>query len=158
MKKDFFDYIIELMRENKDIYFISCGLGWPRTNDLAEKYPDWFIQTEAAEQTACDIAVGLSYEGKIPVIYTITPFYYRAFETLRTYFNHEKLHVCMIGAGRDSDYSSADGFSHEAGDITEILGTLKNIKQYYPYSVEEMQRFMNKMVENNEPSFISIPK
>src|SRR5260221_9933958 len=103
MKRNFFDYIIEVMTDNPDIWFISAGLGWPRTDELSDKYPDRFIQTEASEQTACDIAVGLAYEGKIPFIYTITPFYLRAFETLRTYFNHEKLHVCLVGAGRNDD-------------------------------------------------------
>ncbi len=34
MTKEFFDYIIELMRKNKKIYFISIGLGLPRINEL----------------------------------------------------------------------------------------------------------------------------
>ena len=157
MKRDFFDYIIQLMSENKDIYFISCGLGWPRTEEL-KKFKDRFIQAEAAEQTALDIAVGLSYEHKIPFVYTITPFLLRGFETIRIYINHEKLNVKMVGAGRDDDYSKMDGFSHEAGDIMDHLGMLENILQYYPETVKEMQENIDEMIKNKEACFISIPK
>ena len=73
MKKEFFDYIIPLMQKNKEIYFISCGLGWPRTDEL-KQFGDRYIQTEASEQTALDIAVGLAYAGKMVFVYTITPF------------------------------------------------------------------------------------
>lgn len=158
MKKNFFDYIIKLMKKNTDIIFISVGLGWPRTEELQDTFPDRFIQTEASEQTALDIAVGLAYAGKTPFIYTITPFLLRGFETLRTYVDHEKLHVCLVGAGRNQEYSEVDGFSHEAGDIPVILNTLPNIHQYFPQTVEEMQRNIDTMIKLTEPSFISIPK
>src|SRR3990167_188514 len=132
MKKDFFDILFKAMVKNKDIYIIFIDLGWPRVDEFIKAYPDRALTTGASEQTALDIAVGLAYEGKIPFVYTITPFLYRGFETIRTYINHEKLHVIMIGAGRDTDYSKHDGHSHDAQDISEILGTQKNIVQHYP--------------------------
>lgn len=158
MKKQFFDYLFEVMKTNPDVYIIFTGLGWPRVDDFLNTYPDRAINTEAAEQTALDIAVGLAYSGKIPFVYTITPFYLRGFETIRTYINHEKLHVCMVGAGRDDDYSKVDGFSHEAGDIGYILKTMQNIRQYYPNVENEMKQCVNWMIETNEPSFLSVTK
>lgn len=158
MKRDFFDYLIKIMAGNKNIVFVSAGLGWPRTDEIRDKYPDRYIQTEAAEQTALDICVGLAYAGKIPIVYTITPFYLRAFETIRTYINHEKLHVIMIGAGRDDDYSKHDGFSHEAGDISMILASLRNITQSFPDSVEDMQTMVDAAIDRERPTFISVPK
>lgn len=158
MKKDFFDYLVRIMPNNPDIYFISAGLGWPRTDELKEKFPNRYIQTEASEQTALDIAVGLAYAGKTPITYTITPFYLRAFETIRTYINHENLNVKMIGAGRDDDYSKHDGFSHDAGDIVEILNTQRNIVQFFPRKVEDMQHDMDRMIKYQGPMFLSIKK
>ncbi len=159
MKKDFFDYLINtILPSNPNIYFISIGLGWPRTDEIAKKFPKQYIQTEASEQTALDIAVGLAYAGKLPITYTITPFYLRAFETIRTYINHENLHVIMIGAGRNDDYSKHDGFSHEAGDIPEILLTMKNIDKWYPNSVKEMHTDIDLGIQLKQPCFISIPK
>lgn len=157
MKKDFWDYTLKVMEKNLDVYMISMGLGWPRTDELSTKYPQRFIQTEASEQTALDIAVGLAYSGKIPITYTITPFYYRAFETIRTYINKEKLHLIMIGAGRDEDYSKHDGYSHDAKDIKKILNTQENIWQYYPNSKEELIENLDEaIVCSDSPSFISI--
>jgi transketolase C-terminal domain/subunit len=158
MKKLFFDYIITVMQANPDVYFISAGLGWPRTDDLKKKFPKRFIQTEAAEQTACDIAVGLAYSEKIPFVYTITPFLLRAFETLRTYVDHEYLHVCLVGAGRNNDYSKHDGFSHEAEDIPYILAPLRSIIQYFPQNEKQMQTMIDKIIAKDGPAFISIPK
>lgn len=158
MKKDFFDYLVKIMADNKDIVFVSAGLGWPRTDEIRDKYPDQYVQTEAAEQTALDICVGLAYAGKIPIVYTITPFYLRAFETIRTYINHENLHVIMIGAGRDDDYSKHDGFSHDAGDIYYWMDGFSSVGRCYPDSVMEMQGNIDAALKSKNPYFISIPK
>ncbi len=158
MKKDFWDYMLKVMDENPDVYIISAGLGWPRTDEFAKKYKERFIQTEASEQTAADICVGLSYSGKIPVMYTITPFYLRCWETIRTYINHEKLKVIMIGAGRNDDYSKHDGFSHEAGDISEHMDLMKNIKQFYPNTKPELEYAINDAIGGKNPTFISVRK
>ena len=114
MKKDFWDIMRKIMYENPDVYIISAGLGWPRTDELSTLYPQRFIQTEASEQTALDIAVGLSYSDKIPVVYTISSFYWRCAETIRTYLDHENLHCILIGAGVKEEYGEHDGFSHSA--------------------------------------------
>lgn len=158
MKRDFFDYLIVLMEKNKDIYFVSAGLGYPRTDEIKEKFPERYIQCEASEQTASDICVGLAYSGKIPVMYTITPFYYRCFETIRTYFNHENLHVIMIGAGRDDDYSKHDGYSHDAKDIYSVLRTQRNIHQLYPKNADNLKSNMDMALTLKQPVFISVPR
>ena len=158
MKKEFFDIIIKLMETNKDIYFLSVGLGWPRTDEIEKKFPNRFIQCEASEQTALDIAVGLAYEGKIPFVYTITPFLYRGFETIRTYISYENLPVKMVGAGRDDDYSKHDGYSHDAKDIKKVMGLFSNIECFYPETNEELLNTVEKMIGNNKPSFISLKR
>jgi transketolase len=157
MKKQFFDFMLRVMR-NKDIYMIFIGLGWPRMDELKRKYPDRVINTEASEQTALDIAVGLAYQGKTPFVYTITPFYLRGFETIRTYINHENMNVKLVGVGRDDEYSKSDGFSHDATDIGAILKTQDKIFQYYPDTVKEMQYYIKDMLKHKGPDFISIPR
>lgn len=158
MKKDFFDYLISIMAQQQDIYFISAGLGYPRTNELKKLYPDRYIQTEASEQTALDVCVGLAYEKKIPIVYTITPFLFRAFETIRTYINHERLHVIMVGAGRNDDYSKHDGYSHDATDIELILSTQKNIDLYFPKDREELEKAIDLALVVVKPHFISVTR
>ena len=156
MKKDFFDLMLKVMDDNPDVYLIFVGLGYPRVEEFLKKYPKRAINTEASEQTALDIAVGLAYENKIPFTYTISPFYLRAFETIRTYINHENLQVILVGAGRDDDYSKDDGFSHDAADISEILGTQKNISQYYPEDFKQLEIALAESLVVRKPHFISL--
>lgn len=156
MKRDFFDLMYELM-EHKDIYLIFVGLGYPRYDEFKKKFKDRAINTEASEQTALDIAVGLAYSNKIPFVYTITPFFLRGWETIRTYIAYENLNVKLIGAGRYQDYSLHDGFSHDA---TDIYGHMKllGISQYYPNDKKELEDNLKKVILNKCPEFISVRK
>lgn len=156
MRKYYFDLILELMEKNKDIYFISAGLGWPRTDELQARFPDRFTQGEASEQTCLDMAVGLAKSGKIPFVYTITPFYWRAAETIRTYIAHENYHVIMCGAGRDDDYKE-DGFTHDGTDIKGLMDLL-NIKCHFPGEKEELPELLNTLINNKQPHFLSLKR
>jgi transketolase len=157
MKKDFFDLMYKLMEKNENIYLLFVGLGYPRYDEFKLFFPDRVINTEASEQTALDIAVGLAYAGKMPFVYTITPFLLRGFETIRTYINHEKLNVKLIGAGRDLDYGH-DGFSHTAEDLPKILSTLENLCQYYPKDKKQLTNDLNMSVIDPFPVFISLKR
>ena len=158
MKKEYFDLMLSVMARNPDVYLIFVGLGYPRYDEFKSRFGDRAINTEASEQTAMDIAVGLAYENKIPFVYTITPFYYRAWETLRTYIDYEKLNVKMVGAGRDDDYSKHDGYSHYAGDINYFMNGLTNIYQLYPRTIEQLKADIDIMLKSNDPYFLSIRK
>jgi transketolase C-terminal domain/subunit len=146
------------MQTNKDIYIIFCGLGWPRVDEFLKAYPGRALNGEASEQMCLDMAVGLAYEGKIPFVYTISPFLYRGWETLRTYYDHENLFVIVIAAGRNEEYSQHDGFSHSASDIPTMFNTLKNFHQYYPDNKNELEEAINKTVLEKKPALINIHK
>ena len=103
-----------------------------------------------------DIAVGLALEGKKPFVYSITPFLiYRPYETIRTYINHEKIPVRMIGSGRDKDYKH-DGISHWSQDVRKILYPLTNIRQDYPINKEEIPKLVTSYVKDDVPTFLSL--
>lgn len=156
MKKQFFDIMLKLMEENKDIYLIFVGLGYPRFEEFKQKFPDRAINTEAAEATALDISVGLSYSGKIPVVYTITPFYWRAAETIRVYFNHERLSCVLIGAGVNEEYGIEDGFSHSATDIGQLFDLFENFEQRYPDNEAMLKDAIIEAIKSKSPTFINI--
>lgn len=148
--------LYDQMVKNDKIFLLVGDLGYGVFDKHFKDFPTRCINTGAAEQALMDIAVGLAYDGKIPFVYSITPFLiYRPFETIRTYIDHEKLNVKLVGAGRDTDYH-VDGFSHDASDVKEILGTLKNITQYYPETKEEVPDIVEHMLSTELPSFISL--
>ena len=146
------------MGKNEDIYLIFVGLGYPRYDELKKKFDKRAINTEASEQTALDIAVGLAYSGKIPFVYTITPFLLRGWETIRTYLNHENLHCVLMGAGVNDEYSLHDGFSHNAKDIKKHFDLMENFVQHYPNIKTELESAIIEAINNKKPNFINIHK
>jgi transketolase len=149
--------MLTIMRENKDVFFIMCGLGYPRVDEFLQEFPDRAFNFEASEQSALDACVGLAYAGKIPVIYSITPFLlYRGFETIRTYINHEKLPVILVGAGRDDDYSKHDGFSHYAGDDKQFMEHFSSICSRWPKDTHHMKTAFLHALNMKEPTYINL--
>lgn len=157
MRRTFADALLIEAKKNPKIVLLTGDLGYGMWDQFRNELPEQFINTGAAEQALLDISCGLALEGMIPFVYTITPFYLRAFETLRTYINHENIVVHMVGSGRDKDYAH-DGFSHDASDIREFLDPLKNIQQFYPETKESIPELVAKLIESKNPTFISLKR
>lgn len=155
MRGYFAYYLYEKMEQDCNIFVVTADLGYGMFNSISADFKDRFINVGAAEQTGLDVATGLALSGKTVFFYTITPFLLRGFETIRTYIDHENIPVIMIGSGRDEDYAH-DGFSHHANDINIILNSFDNIKQYYPEVKEEIPNLLDKVLQNKQPTFISL--
>jgi transketolase len=146
------------MKKNKNIWLLVGDLGYKVFDKQFRDFPERTINVGASEQAMLDIAVGLALEGKIAIAYSITPFLiYRAFETIRTYIDHEKIPVKLIGSGQKDDYKH-DGFSHDATDIPDFMKQFKNIKSYYPKKKEEIPALVKKMIAGNHPYFINLSR
>lgn len=144
------------MKVNRAIMLVCIDLGFGVFDRHFTDMPKQCVNTSAAEQAALDMSVGLALSGKIPFVYSITPFLlYRPFETLRTYINHENIPVKLIGAGRDFDYAH-DGMSHHAHDAKIILQTLPNIKTLWPKTKEEIPHMVEEMIGDTSPYFLSL--
>ena len=156
MKRDFFDYMVEVMRNNPNVYIIFIDLGFPRVDEFLTEFRGRAFTVGASEQTACDMAVGFALSGKIPVLYTIASFYWRGAETIRTYFNVENLPCILVGAGVKEEYGHEDGPSHSATDMPELFNIFKNFKQHYPDTKEELITAIDDAISNGKPNFVNI--
>lgn len=157
--RGFFAYELhKQMKENKDIWLVTGDLGYGMFDRIKTDYPRRFINTGAAEQAMLGIVIGLALEGKIPFVYSITPFLiYRPFETIRNYIDHERIPVRLVGSGRDKDYSK-DGFSHWATENKKVMGIFKNINSVWPESKEEIPELVKKMIQENIPWYINLKR
>ncbi|OFW53980.1 MAG: hypothetical protein A2163_07870 [Actinobacteria bacterium RBG_13_35_12] len=156
MRKTFFQEFYQLMKNNSDIYALTGDLGYGGFDKIRDEFPHRFFNIGAAEQTLIGIAIGLALKGKIPFVYSITPFLlWRPAETIRLYLNHEKIAVHLIGSGRDKDYS-IDGISHDSSDVRELLKSWPNIKQYWPEEAIEIPAILEEMVKEGKPTFLSL--
>lgn len=171
MRRTFAAELYKQMTQNEDIWLVTGDLGYGMWDKIKDDFPDRFLNTGAAEHAMMDIAVGLALSGKIPFVYSITPFLlYRPFEVLRTYINHEKIPVKLVGSGRDKDYAH-DGISHWAEDAKKLftphnshvtresqVGILNNIHHLWPEDKEDIPQAVQMMVETNKPMFISLKR
>ena len=121
-----------------------------------DTFPDRFTNVGSAEQLMIGTAVGLSYEGFIPICYSITPFLLcRPFEFIRNYVDNEVTPVSCFGSGRDKDYDH-DGFTHWANDAKKICSCFSNIKYYE--SDELTEALLEEVIYDDKPCFMSLKR
>lgn len=158
MRREFKEELYQHMLKDDRIIVVTGDLGYGMFDKIREDFPDRFINTGAAEQSMMGIAVGLALQGKIPVVYSITPFLlYRPFETIRTYINHESIPVIMIGGGRNKDYEH-DGISHDASDDKIFMQHFKNIESRWPDRVEDMKSIVKEAITSEKPYYINLTR
>ena len=156
MRNTFANLVFEEMKENENIYVIVGDVGYGVFDEIKESYPERFINPGAAEQLMVGMATGLAMEGKIPIIYSITPFIlYRPFEFLRNLVNKETIPVKIVGSGRDDDYGAL-GFSHYATDDEIVLSSLQNIKIFKPENPEDIN--IKEFLYNETPSYLNLKR
>lgn len=158
MRRQFTDLLFKAMSTNNDIYLITGDLGYGLFDKIRETYPERFYNVGSSEMIAMGIAIGLAMEGKIPYVYSITPFVlYRPFEMIRNYVDHERIPVNIIGGGRNEDYGYL-GFSHWATDDKRIMDSFDNIKVYHPETTDELTDCFELSVTGKVPTYINLKK
>jgi transketolase len=156
MRKEFALLLHTEMSQNENIILLTGDLGYGLWDKIKIDYPDRFFNTLSSEQLMMGLASGLAMDGKIPIVYSITPFaIYRPFEFIRNYLHHEQIPVKILGGGRDKDYGYL-GFSHWAEEDMDVLSVLNNIKLYKPkeFTIDIFKEFLY----NNYPSYLNLSK
>ena len=158
MRRCFVDILHSKMSENENIWVVTADLGYKMWDEIKRDFNDRFINVGAAEQVLAGVGTGLALEGKIPFVYSITPFLlYRAFETIRNYINHEKIPVKLVSSGRDREYVH-DGFSHWAEEDRDVMKIFSNINSRWPQTNEDLPGLIDEMIKNNAPYYLNLKK
>ena len=158
VRKAFIPLLFEEMGKNEDIVIVTGDLGYKQFDQFRIIYQDRFINVGAAEQLLMGVGIGLALEGKIPILYSMTPFLlYRPFEFIRNYVDKENIPVKLCGSGRDKDYDWL-GWSHWATDDKEHLSGFKNLKKYWPNDKEDMEAKFQELVYNNKPCYLNMSR
>lgn len=158
MRRTFADEVYKLMKKDDDIFVLTGDLGYGVWDMVKSEFPERYINTGAAEQSMMDIAVGLALSGKTPIVYSITPFLlWRPAETIRTYINHERIKVILVGSGRGEDYKH-DGYSHNASDDMDLMKCFPNIDSRHPDSKQEVLKIVKSIKKIDKPMYINLRK
>jgi len=158
MRKQFVEILYKEMQNNPNIYLLTGDLGYGLWDKIRDEFPDRFYNVGSSEMAMMGMAIGLAMEGKVPFVYSITPFaIYRPFEMIRNYLDHENISVNIIGGGRDKDYGYL-GFSHWAEDDREIMKCFKNVNTHHPETLEELNSIFISMIQNKKPTYLNLKK
>jgi transketolase len=154
MRRVFADKLYGMMAVDDRIVFITADMGYGFADRIRDDFSTRFYNVGAAEQVMMDMAVGMALEGKIPVVYSITPFLlYRTWESIRNYLNHEDIHVVMVGSGRGKDYQDG-GFSHDASDHG-MLKVFENVEFIAP---DTKDFDLNPIIYSHHPVYLNLKR
>jgi transketolase len=158
MRKEFAQLLHAEMIINPDIFLITGDLGYGLWDRIRDDYPERFYNVGSSEMVMMGTAIGLAMEGKIPYVYSITPFaIYRPFEMIRNYLDNENIPVNIIGGGRDKDYGYL-GFSHWSHDDKEIMGVFHNIVSSWPENDDELLDDFQFSLTKKSPTYINLKR
>jgi transketolase len=150
-----FELYNQMTRDDR-IWVLTGDLGYKMLDRIWSGFPDRFVNCGAAEQAMMGIAVGLAQEGKIPFVYSITPFLlFRPFETIRNYIHHERAAVRLVGSGTAHDYAH-DGYSHWPEEEHEIMKVLSNIESHWPQDKSEIPGLLERLVNENKSWYLNL--
>lgn len=158
MRREFAKLLLNEMQSNPDIYLVTGDLGYGLWDEIKDTFPNRFYNVGSSEMTMMGMAIGLAMEGKIPFVYSITPFaIYRPFEMIRNYVNHENIPVRILGGGRNEDYGYL-GFSHWASEDISVMNLFENITSFKPNTTEELESSFKFSIQNNTPTYINLKR
>jgi len=158
MRKDLAKLLLNEMKSNPSIYLITGDLGYGLWDEIRDIFPDRFFNVGSSEMAMMGMAIGLAMDGKMPFVYSITPFaIYRPFEMIRNYINHENIPVKILGGGRDKEYGYL-GFSHWANEDIAALNVFENLKLFKPHTQDELENAFNFATNNALPVYINLKK
>jgi transketolase len=158
MRKDFAELLFQEMAINKDIYLITGDLGYGLWDKIKDTYPDRFYNVGSSEMAMMGMGVGLAMEGKIPYVYSITPFaIYRPFEMIRNYLDHEKISVNIVGGGRNKDYGYL-GFSHWSEDDVKFMTQFRSVKSFWPHTQLDLEEAFRYTLTKERATYINLKR
>lgn len=158
MRKTLAQLLYTEMATNPDICLITGDLGYGLWDKIRDDYSNRFYNVGSSEMAMMGAAIGLAMEGKIPYVYSITPFaIYRPFEMIRNYLDHENIPVNIIGGGRDKDYGYL-GFSHWSHDDKKIMNVFSNIISTWPENDGELLDSFQFSLKKQSPTYINLKR
>ena len=158
MRKQFSKLLHDEMAKNSDIILVTGDLGYGLWDKIRIDYADRFYNVASSEQLMLGIATGMAMEGKIPIVYSITPFLlYRPFELIRNYLDHEEIPVKLVGGGRDRDYGYL-GFSHWAEDDKKIMACFENVKVHHPENEKSLNKVFSSFINEPTPQYLNLKR
>lgn len=151
----FGDEIVELGRENKDIYVVDADISKScKTGKFVKALPEQHVNVGIAEQNAAGVAAGLATTGKIPFVVTYAVFgSLRMCEQIRQEMCYTNLNV-KIACSHGGLTPANDGASHQAIEDMGVLRTIPNMTVIQPTDYVAARKLVRAAAKTYGPMFL----
>jgi len=153
----FFGQVHEIMKSDKNVYFLTADMGALDLLKIREDSPDRFFNVGISEQNMISMASGLALQGKKVFTYTIGAFYQRAFEQIKLDICYMNLPVVMI-AGCVGLSNATDGYTHYCINDISVMRTLPNLTIYNPCESLQAKFYAHLSHSDTSPCYIRLDK
>lgn len=158
MRTEVVEKIYNLMKRDKNIYFLTGDLGFSVLEKIEAEFPQRFINIGVAEQNMMGTAAGLALSGKKVFVYSIIPFAtMRCFEQIRDDICYNNANVTIIGVGSGLSYGIL-GSTHFALEDMAILRCLPNMTIICPADGIEATLAIDAIYSFSKPCYLRIGK
>lgn len=136
MRDAFLRSVLERMRRENDIFFLTADFGSPVLDEVQSVVPDRFVNVGISEQNLVNVATGLALEGFRVLTYAIAPFItMRCLEQIRVNLailsQVRPMNVTLAGVGAGYSYE-VSGPTHQALEDITLMRALPNIGVWSP--------------------------
>ncbi len=157
MRKVYGQALVDLGRANPDVMALSADVAGSDYSYMFEAaFPDRFINVGIAEQSLVDVAVGLSFTGKIPFANTFAfLFATRALEMIRTHLCYSQANVKLMAAYSGLS-DSFDGPTHQSISDIAIMRSLPNMTVIVPSDPMCVKKLLPQVAEWPGPVYFRL--
>lgn len=154
-RNGFGEEIVELGKQNKDIYVVDADIGKScRTAEFRKQLPDQYLNVGIAEQNCAGVAAGLATTGKIPFVVTYAVFgSLRMAEMIRQEICYPKLNV-KIACSHGGVTPANDGASHQCIEDFGVLTTFPNMTVIMPADYVSAKKLVKAAAETDGPVYL----
>lgn len=158
MRNNIIAKLVEEMEKDESIFFLTADMGINLVEQIQQKFPSRFANVGIAEQNMIGVAAGLANLGYKPFVYTISNFLiHRCYEQIRNDIILHKYPITLMGTSTGYDNAPL-GPTHHIIDDWGCLRAFPGIDIYCPGTVTYANSLVRKVLANNRPAYIRIPK
>jgi transketolase len=159
MRQAFGEMLVELGRENQDIFALDADLNTSTRTDLfLNEFPKRFIQCGIAEQNMFGIAAGLAMSGCIPFPTTFAVFASkRACDQVSISIAYPKANVKIPGCYPGLP-TGKSGATHQSIEDLAIMRAMPNFLVVDPGDNQELRQVMRAAVEHDGPVYFRVTR
>lgn len=153
MRKQFKNTIMELAQRDERIVMILGDVSVYLFDEFKGRYPDRFYNMGICENTLVSMAAGLSAQGLIPFVHSITPFITeRSYEQIKLDAAYNRFGMNIVSCGATFDYAW-DGATHHCYTDLAILRLLPDIAVLQPGSTKELDVLLRSRYASGETTY-----